>query len=246
MANPAARKWPSAASLLLGIGLSIASSAWAGSAGQVTHLSGVLSVKRSDGATKLLAVKSEVLEGDLLSTQQDTYARIKFADGGEVVLRPNTELKVESFSFNQAKPESDNMIFSMLKGGLRAVTGLIGKRNKDKVNYNTATATIGIRGTHFGALLCNNDCGAMPSVSGKPPENGLHLDVVNGAILVKNNAGSQMVNAGQFGYVKAPDAPPVIVPPQQGVQVTMPPNIAQNTGDGQGVGKGKTSECAVQ
>jgi len=122
-------------------------------AGMITHLSGTLSVKRTDGSSKLIAVKSEVLEGDVLVTQAETYARVKFADGGEVVLVPKTELKIQSYAYNAAKPESDNVVLNMLKGGLRAVTGLIGKRSRQKVTFLTETATIGIRGTTFGMRL---------------------------------------------------------------------------------------------
>jgi hypothetical protein len=218
----------------------------AGPVGQVTHLSGTLSAKRADGSTKLISVKSEVQEGDTLSTEQETYARVKFSDGGEVVLRPGSQLKVAAYSFDQAKPESDNIVFNMLKGGLRAVTGLVGKRNRDAVNFATTTATIGIRGTHFGALLCQNDCGGVPTVTGTPPENGLHLDVTDGAIVVKNAAGEQVINAGQFGFVQSAGTPPLIVPPLQGIRVTMPSSISQNSSSGRGVGKAKEGECAVQ
>ena len=214
-------------------------------AGQVTHLSGILSVKRGE-ATKMLSVKSEVQEGDMLTTESETYARIKFVDGGEVVMRPGTQLKVASYSFAENKPQADNVVLNMVKGGLRAVTGLIGKRNRDQVSFTTSTATIGIRGTHFGALSCNNDCGGIPTVSGKPPENGLHLDVAAGAIVVSNTAGRQEIGTGQFGFVQSANSPPVIVPPQQGIQVTMPANISQNSGAGRGVGKGKESECVAQ
>ncbi|MDD5250214.1 MAG: FecR domain-containing protein [Rhodocyclaceae bacterium] len=214
-------------------------------AGIVTHLSGTLSVKRADAKPLLLAVKSEVREGDLLTTEANTYARIKFADNGEVVLRPGTQLKIDSYVFNPTKPESDNVLISMLKGGLRAVTGLIGKRDHDKVNFSTATATIGIRGTHFGALLCQNDCGGVPTTSGQPPANGLHLDVADGAIVVKNGAGQIQINAGQFGFVASPSTAPQTVPPQQGIQVTMPSSISQNKGGGMGIGKGKEGECAL-
>jgi len=238
---------PILASLLLAAGgiLSDAARA-AGQVGQVTHLSGTLSAKRADGSTKLISVKSEIQEGDTLSTEQDTYARVKFSDGGEVVLRPGSQLKVAAYSFDQAKPQSDNIVLSMLKGGLRAVTGLVGKRNRDAVNFTTTTATIGIRGTHFGALLCQNDCGGVPTVTGKPPANGLHVDVTDGVIVLKNAGGQQTFNAGQFGYVANPNTPPVIVPPQQGIQVTMPTAISQNKSSGGGIGKAKESECAVQ
>jgi hypothetical protein len=163
--------------------------AQAATAGQITHLSGTLSAKKADGSSKLLSVKSDVAEGDTLTTEAETYARVKFADGGEVVLRPGTQLKIESYAYNAARPESDNIVMSMFKGGLRAVTGLIGKRNREKVTFATETATIGIRGTHFGALLCQNDCGGVPTTGGTPPANGLHVDVTTGSITMSNAAG---------------------------------------------------------
>lgn len=244
--------------LVAGLALTMAGAALAAAtAGQVTHLSGTLSARKADGTAKLLSVKSEVQEGDLLTTEAETYARIKFVDGAEVVLRPGTQLKISAYSFAENKPQTDNVLLSMLKGGLRAVTGLIGKRNHNAVSYSTATATIGIRGTHFGALACNGDCGDVPTVSGKPPEDGLHLDVADGAIVVTNACSEQastvpcrhvqqVLTAGQFGFVRDAFTPPVIVPPQQGIQVTMPPNISQNNAAGRGVGKGKAAECVAQ
>jgi hypothetical protein len=219
--------------------------AWAGNAGTVTHLSGILSAKRADGTSKLLSVKSDVLEGDTLSTESETYARIKFTDGGEVVLRPGSQVKVESYAYNADKPESDNVLINMFKGGLRAVTGLVGKRNRSKVSFQTETATIGIRGTHFGALLCQNDCGGVPTTGGKAPPNGLHVDVTNGSIAMTNSAGTVQLNAGQFGFVASSNTPPQQVPPQQGIQVTMPSSIAQNKGSGKGIGKGDDAECKM-
>lgn len=224
--------------------------AWGGAAyaaaGQVTHLSGTLSVRKPDGTSRLLGIKSEVQEGDMLSTEAETYARVKFVDGAEVVLRPQSQLLVQHYSFNEAKADSDNIVLSMLKGGLRAVTGLIGKRNREKVTFNTATATIGIRGTHFGALFCQNDCASIPTTSGKPPENGLHLDVADGAIVVRNAAGQQILGAGQFGFVRDSQTAPQIIPPQQGIQVTMPSSISRNKGGSAGIGKNKSGECSAQ
>jgi len=234
-----------AAVVALALGLAWIPAAEAAMVGQITHLSGTLSAKRADGTSKLLAVKSDVAEGDTLSTEAETYARLKFVDGGEVVLRPGTQLKIENYAYNAAKPETDNIVMSMFKGGLRAVTGLIGKRSREKVKFATETATIGIRGTHFGALLCQNDCGGVPTTGGTPPPNGLHVDVTNGAITLSNPAGTVQVNAGQFGFVPNPNTPPAIVPPQQGIQVTMPSSIAQNKGSGKGIGKGGTEECKM-
>jgi len=162
-----------------------------------------------------------------------------------VILRPGSQLKIESYSYEAAKPGGDNILLSMFKGGLRAVTGLVGKRNRGKVSFQTETATIGIRGTHFGALLCQNDCGGVPTTGGQPPANGLHVDVTNGAITMSNRGGTVQINAGQFGFVPNANTPPTQVPPQQGIQVTMPSSIAANKGGGKGIGKGDDTECKM-
>lgn len=69
--------------------------------------------------------------------------------------------------------------------------------------------------------------------------------MADGAIVVRNAAGQQQINAGQFGYVASPQTPPQVVPPQQGIQVTMPPAISQNNTRGQGIGKTKEGECSL-
>jgi hypothetical protein len=220
-------------------------SAYAGIA-EVTHLAGTLTVRHADGKEKLLAVKSEINEGDTLSTQDETYARIKFIDGGEIVLRPNSQFKVENYRYEEAKPESDNIFVSLLKGGLRAATGLVGKRNKEKIAYKTPTATIGIRGTHFGALYCQGDCGKVKTPANRPLADGLHLDVATGIVSVTNPAGTADFSAGQFGYVRDANTPPQILPPEQGFRVTMPLSIAVNRGFGDGIGETSCSECVVE
>ena len=228
--------------------LCFSASAWAGSAGNITHLSGVLFATHMDGTKKMLSVKSEILEGDTLRTEVNTYARIKFVDGGEVVLRPETVFKVDAYSYkpvSEAKQE-DNILFSLLKGGLRSVTGMIGKRNPERFQMKTATATIGIRGTHFGALLCNDDCANIPTVSGQPPGNGLHTDTAQGTTIVSNAAGSIEVPAGAFSYTATPTTPPALVPPSQGIQVTMPTSISSNKASGSGVGSSDSNACMVK
>lgn len=118
-------------------------------AGTVANLSGPLIAKKADGTIKVLSVKSVVEEGDTLIAEKDTYARIRFTDNSEITLRPGTQLKIDSFNFEEDKPEKDSAAFNLVKGGLRAVTGTLGKRSKERFGMNTPTATIGIRGTIF-------------------------------------------------------------------------------------------------
>ena len=217
------------------------------SVGSITHLGGVIRATRDDGTNRVLSVKSEVREGDTLKTEKNTYARIKFVDGGEVVLRPGTIFKVDAYAYRPVPvPEhKDNILFSLIKGGLRSVTGLLGKRNPDAFKMNTATATIGIRGTHFGALLCNDDCANIPTVSGHPPGNGLYTDTASGKTIISNDAGFIEVPAGSFSFTHDKNTLPKLVPPSQGIQVTMPPSISNNKGNGNGMGGGNSNACTV-
>lgn len=123
--------------------------AYAITAGTVTHLSGALLARKADGTVKILSQNSVVEQGDTLVSEKDTYARIKFIDNGEMTLRPNTQIKIDRFAYDEAKPENDSALFNLIKGGLRAITGLVAKRNQDRFGLNTPTATIGIRGTIF-------------------------------------------------------------------------------------------------
>ncbi len=121
-----------------------------------------MSVQRSDGSVRILSQKSEVQPGDVLTTQRDSYAQINFTDGSAATMRPNSTMKLETYSFNQEAPQNDGMFMRLLKGGLRTVTGLIGKRgNQDAYKIGTATATIGIRGSSGDTVACAADCGSL-------------------------------------------------------------------------------------
>ena len=224
-----------------------AGDALAQAAGTVTHLSGTLSVARPDGQ-RLLAVNSAVQEGDVLTTERETYARLKFSDGSEIVLRPSSQVQVARYQFDANQPQSDNMLFSMLRGGMRAVTGLIGRRNRDRVGVTTPTATVGIRGTHFGLLFCQGgSCAGIADAGGRPLENGLHIDIANGSINVSNSAGSTVINAGQFGFVANQTTLPRVVAPEAGLRVTMPGAISTSVASrGVGIGVNRDDSCVMQ
>lgn len=191
--------------------------AWgAVAAGTVTHLSGPLMVKKADGSVKALYINSTVEEGDVLITEKRTYARLKMRDNSDITLRPNTHFKVDQFAFDKDRPGEDRSFYSLTKGGMRTITGLIGKRgNMDGYRLNTPTAVAGIRGTGYGATFCQQDCGNLPD--------GLYVEVTNGVIIVYNKAGSQIYTVGQYGYVSGPNAVPVLLPEKPELPPFSPP-----------------------
>jgi len=214
--------------------------------GKITHLSGPLLAKRSDGTTKVLTRDSAVEEGDTLVTEKRTYARIRFTDSSEVTLKPGTQFKVERFAFDEKNPKGDSAVMSLVKGGLRSVTGKIGKRgNQDAYEMKTPTATIGIRGTIYGATFCQgSECGTLPA--------GLYVDVVDGKIVVFNSAGTQLFTVGQFGFVPSSTTPPALLPHNPGAGFTPPPSMnsegspGQNHGGNSGPNQSVPTDCEVR
>ena len=98
-------------------------------------------------------------QGDRLTTAEGASAIIKLDDGTRMTVRPNSELVLQQYRFKENAPDN-GMLMQLLRGGFRAITGLISKNAPNAARIQTITATIGIRGTDFDARLCARDCGA--------------------------------------------------------------------------------------
>jgi hypothetical protein len=125
------------------------------------EIQGVVSVLRTTAGHFILAARGAALgEGDVIITEKDSFAQVVFSDGSQIALRPNSRLAVTRYHYDKASPSEDHMLLDLVRGGLRTITGLIGKRG-DRSAYALkvgVTATIGIRGTDFVARLCEDDC----------------------------------------------------------------------------------------
>ncbi len=223
--------------------------AWAGLvAGTVMQLSGPLMAKKADGKVKLLAIRSEVEQGDTLLTEKDSYALIKLIDNSEIILKPNTSFVIEQFSYTAEQPDGDHAIFSLLKGGLRSVTGLLGKRNKERFEMKTPAATIGIRGTTFIASYVPPAAPGGPAApkAGLP---GLYVQVLDGMIHVTNPAGTLNFAPGQFGFTPNFQQPPTLLPVNPGIQFTPPQAFVPSSSSGGGSAGGSKPaaiDCVVR
>lgn len=191
--------------------------------GTVAHLSGTLSVQRPDGTVQLMSRNSHVSEGDVLTTEQDSYAQVNFTDGSSLTMRPNTSVRIEAYRFAKDQPQEDNLLLRLLKGGMRTVTGLIGRRgNQDAYKIGTQQATIGIRGSSGDTLDCSQGCaGVTPTSANLEP--GLYHATHTGAYIVRNEAGALLVSAGQIGYVKDADTAPAMLPQDPGLGLSQLP-----------------------
>jgi hypothetical protein len=210
------------------------------SSGNVTQLSGTLSVQKADGSVRILSQKSQIESGDTITSERDSYAQIKFSDGAQLTMKPNTAIKIDNFKFSEEKPQEDSFLYSLVKGGLRAVTGLVGKRSRDKYQLGTATATIGIRGTTFSADDCagnrGGDCARLDAA--------VYVGVADGEIVVRNGQGELGLAAGQFGLI-APNQRPLFLSTDPGLQFTPPATFIQSVMAGSVVNSGRSLECVI-
>lgn len=203
--------------LAFGMMALLSSVAWA-EAGRVRYLVGTLSVQKADGTVRILSQQSAVETGDVLATEKDSYAQINFADGSQATLRPNSKLKIEEFRFKEGEPAADSLVMRLVKGGLRTVTGLIGKRgNQDAYRIETTTATIGIRGSSGDTLECTGGCPGTTPGSDRLKPGAYHTTYV-GVYVMSNQQGQQTVGVGQFGFAE-PGKPPALLPADPGLNL---------------------------
>ncbi|MEW6313421.1 MAG: FecR family protein [Pseudomonadota bacterium] len=237
--------WKRDLTLLFGVLLLCLCGASWGAAGKVTYIVGTLSVHKIDGTMKILSQKSEVEAGDLLTTEKDSYAQINFTDGSQATLRPNSRFKIEGYRFNKEEPKSDNLFFRLLKGGLRTITGLIGKRgNMDAYKIGTKTATLGIRGSSGDTLECTEGCEGATSTSDRLAPGTYHA-TYTGSYQMCTQRGCIIVGPGQFGYARDENTMPVLLPDDPGFNFGEMPFSLGISGAAEGGGPGD-NECLMQ
>jgi len=212
----------------------IAGTVFGGVAATVTHLSGSLAVLKADGVVRSVSIGSNIDEGDTVISEKRTYARLKFNDGGEVTLKPDSKLKIETYSYDQGKPKEDTASLSLIKGGLRTITGQIGKRgNQESYQLKTPTATIGVRGTIYDTQYCAGGfCGAIKL--------GLYLEVLDGSVVITNSEGIRTtlrIEAGQYAYIENSTTPPVVLPTKPNIPFDPPPSFGSTAKKAQPAGE---------
>ena len=112
------------------------------------------------GVKRKLVDGGAVYPGDSVETAAGAKGVLVFRDDSRITLGGSTRFKVDSFVFDDKNPADGKAMVSLVRGSMRALTGLIGKADKRNVKFTTPTATIGIRGTGL-----DMDCAALDSCS---------------------------------------------------------------------------------
>lgn len=218
------------ARLTLAIALTFPLHALADNAARVEFTSGDVRALAADGSSRVLARGAQVGSGDTIDTGSGR-AQMRFTDGSLVSLQPQTQFRIDEYAF-AGKPTEDRGFFSLIKGGLRTITGLVGKGNRSNYKLTTSVATIGIRGTEFSVVYGNS----------------INVTTGDGAVDVCNAGGCLTVSDGQSAYVADQSTRPVITevktdlppPPSNSGNLTPPPGndtflVSENRSEGGGL-----------
>lgn len=177
---------------------------WGATAGYVQFVNGQVSLTTEKGVTHALQKGEAVNEGDTVSTKPAASAQIRMQDGGFIAVRPDTQLKFDSFKFTGQAGKPESSFFSLFRGGFRAVTGLIGRINKQDYRITTPAATIGVRGTdHETVYLPKSMPGAMA---------GAYSKVNIGETSLTTNKGTVNVLPNQMGFAGGLNQAPQLQP----------------------------------
>lgn len=121
---------------------------------KVVSVDGNMTASDSAGQKRVLVKGGSVYPGDTVDTDSASRAVLAFRDDSRVTLGAQTRFRVDNFVYDDKNAGDGRFLVSLLKGSVRALTGLIAKVNQRNVGFTTPTATVGIRGTGL-----DMDCG---------------------------------------------------------------------------------------
>ena len=188
--------------LLIALAAAYPAVGYAASAARIEFVSGSVVAISPAGIQREL-MRGAVLEsGEAIRTGSNARAQLRFSDGAMMSLQPQTEFRIDNYTYNGKVDGQEKGFFSLIKGGLRTITGLVGKGNRDNYKMSTSVATIGIRGTEYSTVFTGGNEGV------------LNLSTGEGAVEVCNSGGCVIIVSGESAVVTGVTPPTkTFVPP---------------------------------
>lgn len=161
-------------------------------AGKLVYVSEKLFVISPGHPERSIKRSASIFQGDVLKNPELSRAQLRFLDGAVMVLYPETEFRINAFSYTEvadAQSQNEIPIFtgSLLKGGLRTITGDIGNKSSGSYGLDTPVANIfQVRDADYELVLGNA---------------GLAVAVWEGSIAIENEGGSITLGENyEFSY----------------------------------------------
>lgn len=169
--------------------------------GDVVFLKGAARIERG-GKSINIALKTPVMQGDTITTQDESMVKILCTDDSVLTINPLTKFSISEYLYMTQQQRSQS-VFKLLFGKVRAVVG------RAVMKVFTDTAVAGVRGTVFDIWVDSATHTTYVAVI----EGKVELRNANPAIkgvLVITGGNLSSVTSGQ------PPTPLVPIPPQPG------------------------------
>lgn len=167
-------------------------------AGRVSRVDGTIMVRDVHGRQLLLGLGDAVCTGDRIEVGNG-FAAFRFSDGGMLYARPGAKAQIENYIWEDAKPNKSESVITLLDGGVRVVSGQLGKMHPKGYLFKSSDADIRVLGTDFQVIKMTAPTDAVPE--------GTYVSVASGQVSLENSVGSILVNAGMSSMAKVGVAP---------------------------------------
>ncbi len=168
----------------------------------VWRLHGTVTASALESATaRKLQLGDAVHVGERIRAEANGEAVFQTHDEGYIAVRPAGVFTVEEFAADRQR--TDRILIRQFHGGLRLLTGWIGKLNPGQSRVFTPTATIGIRGTDHEPYVVTEDLALALALSQAP---GTYDKVNAGGTVLSAREGSVDIDPGKVGFARLPSA----------------------------------------
>ncbi|MBF0255649.1 MAG: FecR domain-containing protein [Gammaproteobacteria bacterium] len=181
--------------------------ALASAVGTVTKSRGEVEVTRENQKLPI-KTKDALFVKDHVQTGPRGLFLANLNDDTKIVLGNNASMVVQELSYTEGAKDNKASL-EVTKGAFRFVSGLAAKGNPDAMKVQLGKlATIGVRGTHFGGVMTENDVQVMllrPADGSDRPT----------AITVTNELGSVTIDTPGLGTTLRPNQAPSAPEPME-------------------------------
>lgn len=224
----------SSAALMAALAAAFPLTGHAAGAARVDFAMGDVKALAADGRSRTLAKGAEIESGEMIDTGNGR-AQVRFSDGAQVSLAPQTQFRIDEYRFAGKADGNEKGFFSLLKGAMRTITGLVGRSNRDNYKVSTTVATIGIRGTEYSVTYGNS----------------VNVTTGEGSNEVCNAAGCLILNSGETAYIADNNTRPVMtdkkteIPPPPAQEGQLPGFVAGDNTNSDGTPAGLPSSLGL-
>ena len=161
-------------------------------AGIVAYVKGKAYLIMPNGNRQRLTVGTDLSNGATIVTGKGASVLVHNPDESSYVVNEKSRFKIKNYHFEESKPKKDKSIFYLAKGFLRFVSGIIAKRNPNKVEYQTPMMVAGVRGTEA-------------SLYYRPSDKYQYFYVSHGKLLVMSLSNQRRISIKSGIYAISPE-----------------------------------------